>query len=100
MKFLRRTGLFLVLIGSSLLGLFVLSDIAHMTNFKLLVYGIFCLIGGVALIILNPSPETQESGRFRILKPKKHSGDFGQIKHSGSQKSAEKQNEGQKSRKT
>lgn len=64
----NRVGTFFILLGLGLIGLFVLSDIAHSVVCGYFIFGAILLGIGVFLWIQNPRPPTQPSGRFRILK--------------------------------
>ncbi len=70
MEFRRRIGIFLNFLGILLITLFVFSDIAHSPICGLITWGGGMMVLGTLLIWLNPKPESQDSGRFRVLRKK------------------------------
>ncbi len=65
---MKRIGTFFVLVGILLIGLFVLSDMAHTPTCNFLFAGAILLVLGIFLWLRNPSPPPQDTGRFRILR--------------------------------
>ncbi|HEX9018896.1 MAG TPA: hypothetical protein VF806_06900 [Anaerolineaceae bacterium] len=64
----NRIGIFFILIGLGLIGLYLLSDVAHSPSCGFLVFGGILLAFGILLWLRNPKPPPQPSGRFRMLK--------------------------------
>ncbi len=65
---INRIGTFFALLGSLLIGLYVLSDIARAPTCNYLIIGAILLGLGIILWLRNPAPPPQQTGRFRILK--------------------------------
>ena len=60
----RRIGIFLFLVGLTMIGLFLLSDVANDPAFNLLVAGVLVLAFGVFLLLRSPSNPPAPSQRF------------------------------------
>lgn len=63
-----RIGTFFILLGLGLLGLFVLSDMAHSPTCGFFISGAILLSLGIFLWVQHPRPPAQPSGRFRLLR--------------------------------
>ncbi|MCC6148074.1 MAG: hypothetical protein IT308_10960 [Anaerolineaceae bacterium] len=68
--FLHRFGVFALMIGLALIGLFILSGIANAIDYKLLVGGGAMSVLGGLLLQRNRLPPPQPSERFRIFRHK------------------------------
>ena len=64
----KRIGIFLVLLGVILIGLFVLSDMAAQPVCNLLAAGGASLAVGILLVARAPRQETPKPERFRTVK--------------------------------
>jgi hypothetical protein len=65
---INRIGTFCALVGSVMIGLFVLSDMAKTPTCSFLFAGGILLVLGIFLWLKNPAPPPQQTGRFRILR--------------------------------
>lgn len=66
-----KFGTFFILVGSGLVVLFILSDLAGTAKIMYLLGGTFCIVPGVLLRWTAPKKApAQPSGRFSILKKK------------------------------
>lgn len=61
----RRIGIFLFLVGLTMIGLFLLSDVADNPAFDLLVIGVAVLGFGLFLLLRNPAKPPAPTERFR-----------------------------------
>lgn len=66
-----RVGSFFILFGISLMALFLLSAIANMPDFKMLLLAGGGILLGIFLQWTNPSPSRPPSSRFRLLRKKR-----------------------------
>ena len=70
---MRKTGTFFLLLGTFLIMLFLLSDIANSPSFSLLVFGGIFFIGGVLFKIKSPAKSAPSpSTRFQYIKSMKN----------------------------
>ncbi|RPJ50730.1 MAG: hypothetical protein EHM21_04340 [Chloroflexi bacterium] len=68
---INRIGTFFVWIGFGLIGLFVVSDIAHTPVCGFLIFGVLFVSAGVYLWMRDPFPKPQPTGRFRLFRSAK-----------------------------
>lgn len=68
MNVARRIGTFLIIIGAGLIAFFVLSDLALNASYGSLLIGTILLVGGISMVVSNPTPDTHPNPRFRTLK--------------------------------
>ena len=65
---INRVGTFFILLGITLIALFILSDMAKSPTYGLLVFGFVSLGLGIFMWFRDPPPPKEPTGRFRILK--------------------------------
>lgn len=65
---IKRFGSFFLLIGSGLLVLFVLSDLAGSAQISLLIYGLLLSVLGIVLRIRGKQAREPQESRFRTLR--------------------------------
>ena len=70
MEFANRVSTFIVVMGVALIGLFVLSIIAHDAQFILLLIGLILIAVAVFINYRFPMPEKPQAERFRLIKNK------------------------------
>lgn len=73
MSFRARFGNFLLIIGITLVLLFVYTDAASEPYFRYILFGVVLILLGMFLRWITPAQSPPPSGRFRLLKsrPKK-----------------------------
>lgn len=70
MSFRARIGNFLLIIGITLVLLFIYTDASGSPYFRYILLGIVFILSGMILRWITPSQAPPPSGRFRILKPR------------------------------
>lgn len=65
---INRLGTFIILVGIGALALFIVSDIARMPDFRLLLWGSMALVLGTVIKWLSPKPDKPRANRFRMLR--------------------------------
>jgi predicted lipid-binding transport protein (Tim44 family) len=70
MELANRVSTFIIVMGVALIGLFVLSIIAHDAQFILLLIGMILIAVAVFINVRFPMPEKPQAERFRLLKKK------------------------------